>query len=105
MSVLSVLWFALATLALALSVRSLVVLRGGSRATSLGWLATIAYVVVAAVDAARGSVAPGHIDWWLLAVVTVAFVVAGMRDEAQAEPWWWPARRGSTAAQRRANRS
>ncbi|GAC1312572.1 MAG: hypothetical protein NVS2B3_16150 [Vulcanimicrobiaceae bacterium] len=105
MSVSTSFWLALGALGIALSARSLFVLRGGSAATSLGWLATIAYLVVAALDAwHRGRVA-GHLDWWLLAVLTVAFVVAGVRDEPQAEPWWWPQRRGLTGAQRRAKRS
>jgi len=31
----------------------------------------------------------------------VAFVIAGIKDEAQAEPWWWPRGRGPTRAERR----
>jgi hypothetical protein len=36
-----------------------------------------------------------------LLVLTVAFVVAGVRDERQAEPWWWPTHTGPTRAEKR----
>ncbi len=98
------LWYlALATI-FALSLRSALVLRrsAGSEATIAGWLATAAYAIAAATHAATGAAAANVAGYVLLVALTVAFVLAGRRDEPQAEPWWWPAGPGTTGAERRA---
>jgi hypothetical protein len=41
-----------------------------------------------------------YLEYVLLNALAIAFVVAGFRDERQAEPWWWPKRRGLTRAER-----
>jgi hypothetical protein len=44
---------------------------------------------------------PLHLEYVCLAALTVAFIVAGVRDEAQAEPWWWPTHLGTTRRERK----
>jgi hypothetical protein len=34
--------------------------------------------------------APFHADYACVALLTIAFIVAGIRKEPQAIPWWWP---------------
>jgi len=80
------------------------VLGSGSRATQVGWIATAAYFAIAADDAARRTHAPFFADDIALGVLTIAFIVAGRRDEPQAEPWYRPTHAGLTGAQRRAIR-
>ncbi len=80
-------------LGIALSLRSMFV--------SLGWGFTAIYLGAVIVQVRMGHRLPGHSEYILLAALTVAFVIAGIRDEPQAEPWWWPAQRGSTRAQKR----
>jgi len=89
-------------LGIALSLRSIAVL--GTRApwTSAGWLLTVLYFVAAIAKAGPGWILPAHGEYWFLIALTIAFVVAGVRDERQAEPWWWPNRCGETRAERRA---
>jgi hypothetical protein len=87
---------------IALSVRSIVILRTRAPWTSGGWAATLAYCIVAAIEYSGAPMRP----FWALAsygcVVALAgaFIVAGVRDEAQAEPWWWPQRLGRSRAER-----
>ena len=95
-------WLAVCLAGAALCIRSLAVLRGSAPATLLGWLASLAYFLLAGIAAARRVPAPAIADGIALATLTIAFVVAGVRDEPQAEPWWWPRRVGPTGAQRRA---
>jgi len=105
MPLLTWLWLTACALGITLSLRSVAVLRARSRWTMLGWLATAAYFVIAAIDAARASPAPLHLDYIALGALAAAFVVAGIRDEPQAEPWWWPRHAGATGSERRAKRS
>ncbi len=88
----------------ALSVRSIAVLRTAAPWTSAGWAGTVGYCVAAAVE--FSSVAEqrlaAYVAYAFLLVLTVAFVVAGVRDERQAEPWWWPTHTGPTRAEKRA---
>lgn len=91
-------------LGLALSLKSASVLRGRSRWTIFGWLATSAYLASAGVAAARSTHPPFYLDDVALVALTIGFVVAGIRDEPQAEPWWWPTHAGPTGAERRTNR-
>lgn len=95
--------FAVALIALtALSLRSVGVLRTRSPWTSLGWAATVGYCAAASFEL-RG---PSHhlaqaVAYGFLAVLIAGFVVAGVRDEPQAEPWYWPAGPGKTRAEKR----
>jgi len=40
-------------------------------------------------------------EYWAIGAILIAFVVAGLKDEPQSEPWWWPVRAGGTRAERR----
>ena len=102
MTIFSYLWIATCALGLIVSIASTRVLGERSRATIAGWIATGGYCIVAAIDAFRAMPAPLHIDYVLLAALTIAFVIAGKRDEPQAEPWWLPTHAGPTGAERRA---
>jgi hypothetical protein len=97
-------WFAACLLGAVLSLKSIAVLRMRSAWTIAGWAATAVYFAIEAVAAARATHAPAHTDYIMLGVLTVCFVVAGIRDEPQAEPWWWPTHAGLTGAERRAAR-
>jgi len=97
-------WVVFDLLIAALAVRSILILRRGSAPfTILGWVNTIGYCIPAAI---RFS---GVVTWrgliltadGFLVLLIVAFVVAGVRDEPQAEPWYWPERIGLTRAQKR----
>jgi hypothetical protein len=83
-----------------LSFVSLLILRAASPWTSLGWLCTIAYDVTASAEILWHRHLALHLPYWFLAGLTLAFVIAGVRDEAQAEPWWAPRHLGATRAQR-----
>ncbi|GAC1524304.1 MAG: hypothetical protein NVS2B8_07950 [Vulcanimicrobiaceae bacterium] len=104
MSILGVLWLIVCISGVALSFASARVLGPASRATAAGWFATAGYFAVAAIDVVRGTKAPLYADDVLLAVLAIAFVTAGRRDEPQAEPWYLPTHAGLTGAQRRAAR-
>jgi hypothetical protein len=82
-------WFAACLLGAALSLKSIAVLRTRSAWTIAGWAATAVYFAV---------------DYIVLGLLTICFVVAGVRDEPQAEPWWCPTHAGLTGAERRATR-
>ncbi len=72
--------------------------------TSIGWLLTIVYFLEVIVKTSVLPALPAYAEYAALALLAVAFVIAGVRDEPQAEPWWWPNRLGSTrAAARRTN--
>jgi hypothetical protein len=88
-------------LGIALSLKSMVVLGRHAVWTSVGWGFTAIYLAAVIVQVRMSHRLPGHGEYILLAALTVAFVIAGIRDEPQAEPWWWPAQRGSTRAQKR----
>jgi fucose 4-O-acetylase-like acetyltransferase len=98
------LWSALCVAGLALSLRSAVALRSGSPWSLAGWLASALYFVIALADVLRRASAPFHLDYVVLAILIATFVVAGVRDERQAEPWWWPTHAGPTGRERRAGR-
>lgn len=104
MPILTILWLVTCALGIALSAKSTLVLGPRSRATALGWVLTALYFVIAGVDAIRAERAPYHVDYVVLAALTIAFVVAGVRDEPQAEPWYWPNSSGLTGKERRAKR-
>ena len=75
----------------------------GSPYTMWGWILTVAYSAYIGLELARLAV-PAHLEYVFLAALTGAFIVAGIKDEAQAEPWWWPTGRGPTRAERRTPR-
>ena len=87
----------------ALSLRSIAVLRTRAPWTSAGWGLTFGYAVAAVVEFGGPALhRPASIvAYAFLFALTVAFVIAGVRDEPQAEPWWWPTRAGLTRAERR----
>jgi hypothetical protein len=83
-------WLAVCLAGFAVSLRSAGVLRKPSIWTMTGWLATAAYFAIAAYDAVLSQRAPLHADYVAVGILIVAFVVAGIRDEPQADPWYWP---------------
>jgi hypothetical protein len=88
-------------LGIALSLKSVIVLGGVAPWTSLGWWLTAVYFVEAIVKSTAVPAFPAVAEYAVLAVLAVAFVIAGIRDERQAEPWWWPNARGITRAEKR----
>ena len=90
----------------ALSLRSMAVLRARAPWTSLGWAGTVGYCVAAIVEFGTDPPirAAALVAYGFLLLLTVAFVVAGVRDEPQAEPLLWPTRVGPTRAEKRASR-
>lgn len=85
-----VLWETVCIAGLALSLKSMAVLRERSPYTLAGWFFTAAYFALAGYDAWQRTHAPWHADYVLVALLTLAFIVAGIRREPQAVPWWWP---------------
>lgn len=86
-----------------LSARSIIILGVRAPWTSAGWVGTIGYCIAAAVEYSGAAMGPmwAVASYLCLAALAAAFVVAGVRDEPLAEPWWWPKRLGLTRAQRR----
>jgi lipoprotein signal peptidase len=100
----AIMWVAFDALIAALAVRSILILRG-KRApfTILGWVATLGYCIPAGIRFSELVTWRGLIltaDGFLV-VLIIAFVIAGVRDEPQAEPWYWPERIGLTRAEKR----
>ncbi len=92
-------WLAVCLAGIALSMQSIRFTASRAPWTAAGWLATIGYFVAAAFKAA--AIAPPlHLEYWFIGALCVLFAVAGVRDEPQAEPWWWPTHTGTTRAQR-----
>lgn len=88
-------------LGIGLCAKSIAALGRQSPWTTAGWGFTVLYFIAAIVKASLDRALPPAAEYAALAALTVAFVVAGVRDEAQAEPWWWPDHRGLTRAQKR----
>jgi predicted histidine transporter YuiF (NhaC family) len=88
-------------LGIALSVKSTVVLGRAAPWTSAGWLLTVVYFIEVIVKTTLAPAFPTALEYAVLAALAVAFVVAGVRDERQAEPWYWPNRQGTTRAEKR----
>ncbi len=86
-----------------MSLRSLAILRTRAPWTSAGWFWTLGYCVAAAIEFSGATELPAaaYAGYACLALLTIAFIVAGVRDEPQAEPWWWPRRLGATRAEKR----
>ncbi len=85
----------------ALSVKSVSVLGRSAPWTSAGWWLTLLYFFAVAAKATFAPGVPAYAEYVVLVALTIAFVIAGIRDERQAEPWWWPDHRGITRAEKR----
>ncbi len=85
-----------------LSIRSIAVLRSRAPWTTAGWAGTLAYCIAAVVEFSNEAAhrPAALIAYACLLALAIAFVVAGVRDEPQAEPWWWPTHVGPTRAER-----
>ena len=88
-------------LGIALSAKSLAALGRAAPWTSAGWCLTLLYFIETGVKATLAPGLPAVAEYGALAALTLAFGVAGVRDEPQAEPWWWPSRRSATRAEKR----
>lgn len=88
-------------LGIALSLKSALVAGGKAPWTAAGWWLTIVYLIAVIAKTWFGYAVPGHAEYVVLGALTIAFVIAGVRDEPQAEPWWWPVRRGDRRADKR----
>jgi hypothetical protein len=90
----------------ALSLRSIAVLRARAPWTSGGWAGTLGYGIAAVVEYSNESLhqPAAYVAYAFLLLLTIAFVIAGIRDEPQAEPWWWPTHVGQTRAEKRTPR-
>jgi hypothetical protein len=85
---------------LAISIKSIPVLGRTSPWTSAAWGFTLLYVVAVFLEYGPHWAIPGHGEYAFLIAMTITFVVAGIRDERQAEPWYWPTHPGQTRAER-----
>jgi hypothetical protein len=97
---LGILWLVVCAAGIALSLQSIRFTFRRAPWTAAGWALTDGYFLFAAPKA-WSAVPPFHAEYWCLAALTIAFVVAGVRDEAQAEPWYWPVRLGRTRREQR----
>ncbi len=85
-----VFWELVCCAGFALSLKSILVLGARSPFTIAGWIFTAAYFALAAYDALMQAHPAFRSDYACVALLAVAFVVAGIRKEPQAVPWWWP---------------
>lgn len=97
-------WVAFDLLIATLAVRSILILRGARAPfTILGWVGTLGYCIPAGIRFSELVTSRALIltaDGFLVLLI-VAFVIAGLRDEPQSEPWYWPERVGPTRAEKR----
>jgi hypothetical protein len=86
-----------------LAIRSALLLRRRSPWSTLGWMLAVGYGLARAVEFSTPDLhrAAGQVAYGFLIAVACAFIVAGVRDEPQAEPLLWPVRIGRTRAERR----
>ena len=86
----------------ALSLQSLLVVRARAPWTAAGWAGTLAYAIAAIAQFSSPAVhrPASALAYALLVLLALAFVVAGVRDEPQAEPWYWPRFVGKTRAEK-----
>jgi hypothetical protein len=94
-------YLAILTALTILSLRTIVVLKWDARWTTAGWAYTILYDCTASYEILSHRHLPLHGPYIALVALIVAFVIAGVRDEPQGDPWWWPSRLGLTRAQQR----
>ena len=97
----AILYAALLTALTILSVKTLSVLKSASPFTSAGWAFTILYDCTATAEIVTRTHAPFALAYVFLGALIVTFAIAGLRDEAQADPWWWPSGLGPSRAERR----
>ncbi len=88
-----------------LSIRSAFVVRRVAAWTAIAWWSTLAYCIAAIVPLLGGPRLPYHGEYVALVGLTVAFVIAGIKDEPQAEPWYLPTAPGPTRAEKRATKA
>jgi hypothetical protein len=100
MNVALVAWVAVCAAGAVLSLKSISVLDARSRWTAAGWWFTLVYFALAGYAAVAGTHLPLRPEYWALGALTVAFVIAGVQDEPQSEPWWWPTKASTTRAER-----
>ena len=96
--------FAVFDIALAaLSMRSIVIIGRRAPWTSAGWIGTLGYCIASTLEYSGAPMRTiwAAVSYACIVALTAAFIVAGVRDEAQAEPWWWPREVGPTRKQRR----
>jgi hypothetical protein len=94
-------YLALLTALTILSLRTIVILRLEAPWTTAGWAFTILYDCGASYEILSHTHLPLHASYIALVALIAAFVVAGVRDEPQGEPWWWPSRLALTRAEQR----
>jgi hypothetical protein len=94
-------WVLICVAGTLLSLKSVWTIRMCSPWTAAGWCLTALYFVLAGAKVAAAWPPPFHAEYVCLVLLTVAFVGAGLRDERQAEPWWWPERAGLRGRERR----
>jgi hypothetical protein len=93
-------YLALLTALTILSLRTIVILKREAPWTTAGWACTILYDCGASSEILSHTHMPLHAPYIALAALIVAFLVAGVRDEPQGDPWWWPSRLALTRAER-----
>ncbi len=98
---LAIVYAAVLTALTIISIKTLIVLETASPFTSAGWAFTILYDCTATAEIVTRTHAPFALGYVFLAALIIAFAIAGVRDEAQADPWWWPRALGLTRAERR----
>jgi hypothetical protein len=88
-----------------LSLQSIYILRGAAPWMSVGWAGAAVYFVVLFVRNLNGATIGPVFEYALILFVAIVWIVGVVRDEPQAEPWWWPRKRGPTRAERAKERS
>ena len=80
-------------------------LRGAAPWMSIGWTGAGIYFAVLFVRNLNGAMIGPIPEYALVLFVAVVWIVAVVRDEPPAEPWWWPRKRGPTRAERAKERA
>lgn len=88
-----------------LSLRTIVILERNAPWTTAGWAFTILYDGAASYEILSRTHLPLHAPYLALAGLVVTFVIAGVLDEPQGDPWWWPSGLALTRAERRTGKA
>ncbi len=77
-----------------LAVRSMRLLGTGSPWATVAWAFVFIYGAAEAVAYSQPPLhqLAGRAGYGALILVAVAFIVSGIRNEPQGDPWWWPRR-------------
>ena len=77
-----------------LAIRSMGLLRAGSPWATAAWAFAFVYGAAEAIAYSQPLVhrPAGQVGYGALVLVAVAFIVSGIRNEPQGDPWWWPRR-------------